>query len=124
MKKFWERLKETLYGILPLLLLIGIPLVLASVVWIVQNWNNIPKILCHISDIGNGSLLYGLLFVLFGLIGLINAFAAFMLWFKQFTEWLEKLDKKEKPRFLLWVIIIVVTFGWNALFVLISKLAN
>ena len=120
MKKLWERLKEAWYGALPILLIVGIPLAVATAVWLVINWNDIPKILGNITDIGNGSLLYGVFLILFGLIGLINAFAAFMMWFKKFTEWLEKLDRKGKPRFLLWVIIIVVSLGWYALFKLIK----
>ena len=70
-----------------------------------------------IAELGNGSWIMGIIFIVFALIGLINAFAAFMLWFKKFTEW---LDRKGKPRFLFWIIIIVVTFGWYALFRLIK----
>ena len=73
-----------------------------------------------IAELGNGSWIMGILLLLFGLIGLVNAFAAFMMWFKAFTEWLKKLDQKGKPRFLLWIIVIVVTFGWYALFKLIN----
>lgn len=75
-----------------------------------------------ISDLGNGSWILGTILFVFGLIGLVNAFAAFMMWFKKFTEWLETLDRKGKPHFLLWIIIIVVTFGWYALFKLIKPL--
>lgn len=73
-----------------------------------------------IAELGNGAWIMGIICIAFALIGLINAFAAFMLWFKKFTEWLEKLDRKGKPRFLLWVIIIVVSLGWYALFKLIK----
>ena len=122
MKKWFERLKELWYGILPLLILLGIPIAVSIVIWIVCNWNDIPDILSNIAGIGNGSLAWGILVIVFGIIGLINAFAAFLMWFKKFSEWLEKLDRKEKPRFLLWIIIIVVTFGWYALFKLIKLL--
>ena len=77
----------------------------------------------NIAELGNGSWIMGILVILFGLIGLINAFAAFMMWFKEFTEWLERLGKKGKPHFLLWIIIIVVTFGWYALFKIINLYA-
>ena len=77
-----------------------------------------------IAELGNGSWIMGIIFIAFALIGLINAFAAFMLWFKKFTEWLERLDRKGKSRFILWMIIIVVSLGWYALFELISRLAN
>ena len=122
MKKWFERLKEALCGILPLFILFGIPTVVAIVLWAIWNWDDIPVILSRISVIGNGSLIYGVILTLFGLIGLVNAFAAFIMWFKAFTEWMEKLDRKKKPRFLLWIIVIVVTFGWYALFELIKLL--
>ena len=75
-----------------------------------------------IAELGNGSWIMGIILLLFCFIGLINAVAAFMMWFKKFWEWLEKLDRKEKPRFLLWIIVIVVTFGWYALFKFITLL--
>ena len=72
-----------------------------------------------IAELGNGSWIMGIIFIVFALIGLINAFAAFMLWFKKFTEWLER---KAKSLFWFWFAIIVVTFGWYALFKLIKLL--
>lgn len=72
-----------------------------------------------ISELGNGSWLLGILLIVFGLIGLINAAAAFMLWFKKFTELLER---KAKSRFSFWLPLILVTFGWYALFILIKLL--
>ena len=74
-----------------------------------------------LTELGGGSWVVGILLILFGLIGLINAFAAFMLWFMRFTEWLERLDRKGKPRFLLWIIFIVVAFGWYALIKILSE---
>ena len=72
MKKFLEKLKEAWYGALPILLLVGGPLALAVVVLLICIWNDIPKILSHITDLGNGSLLYGALLILFGIVGIIN----------------------------------------------------
>ena len=72
-----------------------------------------------IAELGNGSWIMGILLILFGMIGLINAFAAFMLWFKAFLEW---LNRKAKSSIWFWVLIIVVTFGWYALFKLIKIL--
>ena len=72
-----------------------------------------------IVEIGNGSWLIGILLIIFGLIGLINAYAAFMLWFKKFTELLEK---KAKSIFWFWFAIIIVTFGWFALFKIIKMI--
>lgn len=74
-----------------------------------------------IAELGNGSWIMGILIIVFGLIGLVNAFAAFMLWLKAFTEW---LDKKAKPRFWFCFFIIIVSFGWYALFNLIIKLSS
>ena len=122
MKKIWERIKDVWYSALPILILVGIPTAICIVIGLINIWDDIPKIMNNISTLGNGSLIYGLILIIFGLIGLINAFAAFMLWFKRFTEWLERLDKKGKPRLLLWIIVIVVTFGWYALFKLIKLL--
>lgn len=75
-----------------------------------------------IAKLGNGSWIMGILLIVFGLVGLINAFAASMMWLKAFTEWLERLDRKGKPRFLLWIIIAVVTVGWLAIFEIIKPL--
>ena len=72
-----------------------------------------------IVDLGSGSLAMGILLILLALIGLINAVAAFMMWFKAFTEW---LDKKAKSLFWFWFTIIIVTFGWYALFKIIKML--
>lgn len=72
-----------------------------------------------IAELGNGSWIMGILLIVFGIIGLINAVAAFMLWFKAFAEWLER---KAASRFWFWFAIIIVTFGWYALFELIKLL--
>ena len=120
MKKLWQRIKDAWYRALPILILLGIPTAICIVIGLINIWDDIPKILNNISTVGNGSLFFGFVLFVFSFIGAINAFIAFMLWFKRFTEWLERLDKKEKPRFLLWIIIIVVTFSWYALFKLIK----
>lgn len=72
-----------------------------------------------IAELGNGSLIIGILLIVFGLIGLINAFTAFMMWLNAF---LQLLNKKAKTRFVFWFVIIVVTFGWYALFEILKKL--
>jgi sulfite exporter TauE/SafE len=72
-----------------------------------------------IAELGNGSWIMGILLILFGIIGLINAFAALIMWLKAFTEW---LDKKATSRFWFCFAIIIVTFGWYALFKLIKLL--
>lgn len=72
-----------------------------------------------LADFGNGSWLLGMLLLLLALIGLINAFAAFMMWFRAFADW---LDRKAKSRFWFYFAIVVVTFGWYALFKFIRLL--
>ena len=119
MKTWFERLKEVWYRALPLLILFGVPTSVGIVIWIIYRWEDIPVILSNISDIGNGSLFYGIVLLLFGLIGLINAFIAFMMWFRSFTEWMRK---KIKSPVAFWLLIVVVTFGWYALFKLIKVL--
>lgn len=75
----------------------------------------------NIAELGGGSWVLGILLIVFALIGLVNAFIAFMMWAKAF---LELLNRKAKSYFWFWFAVIVVTFGWYALFELISKLAN
>ena len=72
-----------------------------------------------IAELGNGSWVFGIILIVFGLIGLINAFAAFIMWFRAFIAW---LNRKAKSRFWFCFAIIVVTFGWYALFKLIKLL--
>ena len=119
MRKMRNRLKETLYGMFPLLILFGIPAIIAIVILAICNWDNIPMILSRLSVIGNGSTIAGTILILFALIGLANAFAAFMLWINKFAEYLKK---KSKSSFGIWFAIIVVTLGWAALFEIIKKL--
>lgn len=119
MKKLWGKIKESWYAALPILILIGIPLAICFILWLISNWDDIPRLLDNITAVGNGSLLYGLILFVFSVIGAINAFVAFMLWFKALTEW---IDRKGKSLFWFWCIIIVVTFGWYALFELIRLL--
>lgn len=121
MKKLWQRIRDAWYGALPILLLVGIPTAVGIVIWVISNWNNLPRMANHISTVGNGSLLYGIILILFGIIGAINAAIAFMMWAKYF---LELLNRKAKSLLGFWFPIIVVTFGWYALFELINRLAN
>ena len=117
MKKIWERIKDAWFGALPLLILVGIPTAICIVFVLISIWDDIPEIIDNISTVGNGSLIYGIILIIFGLIGAINAFAAFMLWFKKFTE---LLDRKAKSYFWFCFYLIVVVFGWYALFKLIE----
>lgn len=122
MKKLWEKIKEVWYGALPILLLVGGPLAIAVAAFLIGYWNDIPKILSHITDIGNGSLLYGAFLILFGLVGLVNVVIAYWMWFNALTKWLDRLQKNGKPQFLLWIIVIIIVCGWVALSELIKLL--
>lgn len=121
MKKLWQRIRDAWYGALPIFLLVGIPTAIGIVIWAISNWNDLPRMANHISTVGNGSLLYGIILILFGIIGAINAAIAFMMWYKAF---LELLDRKAKSPFWFWFPIIMVSFSWYALFELINRLAN
>ena len=72
-----------------------------------------------IAELGGGSWVMGILLLIFGLIGLINAYAAFVMWAKAF---LGLLERKTKSSFWFWFSIIVVTFGWYALFKILTKI--
>ena len=72
-----------------------------------------------IAELGGGSWVMGILLLIFGLIGLINAYAAFVMWAKAFFGILER---KTKSSFWFWFAIIVVTFGWYALFKILTKI--
>ena len=101
MKKFWERLKETLCGILPLLFLIGIPLALSVVVWVIFNWNDIPEILRRIADMGDGSYIRGILLVVFCTIGSFNIGIGILMT-------IDKMSKTFHKRFTLWMTLYLI----------------
>lgn len=72
-----------------------------------------------IAELGGGSWVMGILLLIFGLIGLINAYAAFVMWAKAFFD---LLKRKTKSTFGIWFSIIVVTFGWYALFEILTMI--
>lgn len=107
MKKFWEKLKEVCYGALPVLLLAGVPLAIAVVAFLIGYWNDIPKILSHITDMGNGSLLYGAFLILFGFVGLINISVSVWLTMHKIMDYLKENKKKETLAILFFVFTIL-----------------
>lgn len=119
MKNAWDKFKEAICGVIPLLILFGIPTAIPIAIGIVSIWDDMPQILNRITYLGNGSLVTGILLLLLGLVGLIVAFSAFMLWAKYFLEY---LNKKAKSKFWFWFPIVISTFGLYALFKIITKL--
>ena len=119
MAKLWQRIREAWYGALPILLLVGIPTVIGIVIGVISIWDDMPKIVRFITNIGDGYLVVGIMLLVLGFIGLIIAFTAFMMWLKAFLNW---LDKHATNRFEFYFPIFVVTFALYAFFVIIKKL--
>lgn len=97
MKKFGEKLKDVCYGALPILLLAGVPLAIAVAAFLIGYWNDIPKILSHITDMGNGSLLYGAFLILFGFVGLANIAVSVWITAHKIDDYLTRNQKKSIP---------------------------
>lgn len=106
-----NKLKELWYGVLPFLLLLGIPIGICIVIFLINILPDMPKIYERISELGNGSFIYGIILLLFAMIGLINAVIACIMWLKRITEILER---KACSAFWFWFAIFVVTIGWYA----------
>lgn len=118
MKKFFDKLTESLCGAAVYLLLCS-PILIAVVLFFVFNWEHMPVILSKIAYFGDGSLFWGILICLFGIIGLINTVAAFYMWLHAVAGWMEK---KLKSYFLFVILIVIATIGFDALFEIIKKL--
>ena len=112
MKKLW-------YRTLPLLILFGIPTTIGIVIWVISNWNDIPKIIYNISTFGKGSLLYGIALIIFGFIGALNTLIAFYLWVNSLVK---AVEKTAHPRFWFWFIFIATSFGLYALIEILTKI--
>lgn len=67
----------------------------------------------RLTYLGSGSAVIGIIILAFSLIGLVQAFAAFLMWAKYFFE---KLERKAQSLLGFWLPIILSTFGWAALF--------
>jgi hypothetical protein len=74
----------------------------------------------RMSYLGSGSPVIGIVILGFAFIGLAQAFAAFMMWGKYFFD---NLEKKADSSWKFWLPIIVSTFGWGALFKVLSMFA-
>ena len=115
--EFFERIKDRLYGLLPLLCLIGIPLIMCIAPVLIFCWDDFLVLIDKVSDLGNGSLLYGCFILFLLLIGFINFLGAFLLWSKYV---LEKL--KTRSCLVFWSVIIICTLGCSAFFKLLLSL--
>ena len=72
LKKLFHKLLDVWYGMLPILLLLGVPLAIC----VALGWKSIPGIIGALARLGGGSWFIGALLVLFGAIGFINITAA------------------------------------------------
>ena len=118
MKKIGEKLKEAWYGALPILLLVGVPLTIAVAAFLIGYWNDIPKILSHIADMGNGSLLYGAFLILFGVVGLTNIAVSVWITAHKIDDYLTRNQKKSTP---LIIFLVVTVLGVYAAAELLRK---
>ena len=71
-KRMLEKLSDIWYGMLPFLILLGIPLALCVAI----SWKDIPKIIGSLTEIGRGSWIFGLFLALFGSIGCLSIYYA------------------------------------------------
>ena len=71
-KRMLEKLSDAWYGMLPFLILLGVPLALCVAI----KWKDIPKIIGSLTVIGRGSWIFGILFVSFGAIGCLSIYYA------------------------------------------------
>lgn len=88
MKKFFGKLKDLFYGALPILILFGIPTVIALAIFIIFNWDNL-KMLSFVDIIG----------IIFGTIGVFNISVGILLAVKKMIE------KKLKAY---WIVIYII----------------
>ena len=116
MKDIIKKIKESFYGILPGVLLFGVPTIIAAAVWLIDNHNSIPRIMHFITIVGNGSFAVGLITSILGFLGFINASIAFLLWAKHFLDYIEDA----KNYFQYGVLIIIAAFSWFAFFKIIA----
>lgn len=97
MKDFFKRLKEKIseawYAALPLLILIGIPLLICLIIVGIKIYPEIPVIIMKLTNYGDGSLFTGILkaigvFILFIFAGIwaLNTFYAYGAAIEKFDE--------------------------------------
>ena len=67
-RKIFQKLLDVWYGILPILILVGIPIGICVAI----KWKHIPKVFSALTEIGSGSWLYGILLILTCATGLLG----------------------------------------------------
>lgn len=102
MKKLWEQLKELWYGMLPWILLIGVPIILCIII----AWKDILKLLTGLDEL-YGSWLWGVILCLGAIIAVFNIGVGLILT-------LEKISEKLNSKWF-YAYIIVMAFGIFAL---------
>lgn len=112
LKKFFHKLLDIWYGILPILLLVGIPIALCVII----GWSKIPKVIASLTKIGDGSWFWGIILTLFAGIGALNLVIGIC-----FT--IEKIDEKLGEKASLWmpVFLTATLLGVAALFIILKR---
>ena len=108
LKKIFRKLSNAWYGILPFLLLVGIPITICVAI----RWKHIPKTIGVLSDIGGGSLLFGILLIVFSAAGFVGIAYAVI-------NAVETIGKKLGRKWAIWYSI-VITLGIAALKILLE----
>lgn len=115
MKKLFGPLKEVLYGILPWVLLIGVPIILCVLIAIVFAGEEMLRCLTLLNEI-YGNWLWGIILVLLGVVALFNLSVGFILT-------IEKISKKLSGKWI-YIYIIVTALGIFALTILVKGAIN
>ena len=99
-KKLKEKVSEAWYAALPWLILLGIPLTICLIIKIVDIYPKLPRIIAHITELGNGSIWKGvakaLAYIALTILAAIGAFNTFV----AFCTAIEELKKKISERWL------------------------
>lgn len=88
LKKIYNKVADAFCGILPIIILIGIPISICIAI----RWKHIPQTIGVLTELGGGSWLLGILFIIFSAAGLlcigyavINAIE--VIWKKSGSKW-------------------------------------
>lgn len=112
-KKFFHKLSDIWWGILPILIFVGIPIALCVII----GWEEIPKVISALAEMGGGSWFLGVLLALFAGIGALNICVGI-------TFTIEKIGEKLGKKASLWMSLYLVTtlLGLVALSLLVKKI--
>lgn len=113
MKKLFDRLKEAWYGILPWILLVGVPSLFCIVLAIVFNWKDIIQLLNRFDEIF-GSRFLGIILSLGSTIASLNIAIGFLLT-------LEKITKNFSSKWV-YTYIIITALGFLSLYIFLPAI--